>query len=125
MRVPAGWTPTQVKHLGAYLNGYAFAPEDWGDHGRPILRIQNLTNPEARANRTTVQPPEKYRVEPGDILIPWSASIVVYEWQGEPAWLNQHIFKAVPKASIHKRFFWWQANWFVGEVAARAHGSTM
>lgn len=29
--------------LATYINGFAFKPDDWGEHGLPIIRIQNLT----------------------------------------------------------------------------------
>ena len=120
-----GWSKTKVKYLADYINGYAFAPEDWGDEGRLIVRIQNLTDPQAPANRTTLSVPAKYRVEMGDILISWSASLGVHVWEREPGCLNQHIFKAIPRDGVHRRFFIWAARWFIGELAESAHGSTM
>ena len=35
---------------------------------------------------------EKYIVKNGDVLISWSGSLGVYEWNGDIAYLNQHIF---------------------------------
>ena len=32
----------------------------------------------------------------GDLLVSWSASLGVYEWNGQDACINQHIFKVVP-----------------------------
>lgn len=116
---------SKVKYLGDYLNGYPFAPGDWGDEGRPIIRIQNLTDQGAPANRTLLPVPERYQVERGDILISWSASLGVHVWEGEPALLNQHIFKATPRAGVDRRYFTWAAKWFISELESRAHGSTM
>ena len=116
---------TKVKYLASYMNGYPFAPTDWEDGGKPIVRIQNLTDPEASWNTTTLDVPQCYTVEAGDILISWSASLGVYVWEREPALLNQHIFKAIPTKEVERRYFVWAAKWFVGELQSQAHGSTM
>ena len=42
-KIPMGWSVFRLKHIGKYINGYAFKPEQWGDKGRPIIRIQDLT----------------------------------------------------------------------------------
>lgn len=42
-----------LKRLGdiaTYVNGYAFKPTDWKNKGLPIIRIQNLTNPDSPFN---------------------------------------------------------------------------
>lgn len=124
--VPAGWNISKVKYLANYINGYAFKPEDWGDEGKPILRIQNLTDSDAALNRYNGELPQEYLVRHGDILISWSASLRVFKWYGEDAWLNQHIFKAeVNEKLVRRDYFVWLANWFMNELAERAHGSTM
>ena len=123
--LPRDWSMTKVKYLASYMNGYPFAPTDWEDGGKPIVRIQNLTDPEASWNTTTLDVPQCYTVEAGDILISWSASLGVYVWEREPALLNQHIFKAIPTKEVERRYFVWAAKWFVGELQSQAHGSTM
>ena len=123
--VPIGWTTTKVKYLAEYLNGYPFAPAEWSDKGKPIIRIQNLTDQEAGWNRTESVVPQRYCVEPGDILISWSASLGVHVWEKESALLNQHIFKVTPAEKVHRKFYLWAAKWFIGELESQAHGSTM
>jgi hypothetical protein len=111
--VPSRWTQSRVKYLGAYINGFPFKPEDWGTIGRPILRIQNLSSHDQEPNRYDGEIPGRYLVRSGDILISWSASLGVYRWTGEEAWLNQHIFKvALDHARVRDDFFVWLAEWF-------------
>ena len=87
----------QYKKLGevaTFINGYPFKPLDWRDCGKPIIRIQNLNNPYAPYNFYDGTIEEKYIISKGDILISWSGSLGVYEWEKEnDAFLNQHIFK--------------------------------
>lgn len=124
--VPSGWEISKVKYVGDYINGLAFKPEDWEEEGIPIIRIQNLTKAEARANCTTKIFHPKYKVKSGDILISWSASLSVHVWLQDEAWLNQHIFKAIPRTNkVLKDYFFWLANWFIKEMAKETHGSTL
>lgn len=123
--LPRHWSHTKVKYLASYLNGYPFAPADWSDEGKPIIRIQNLTDQEAAWNRTTTEVPARYCVEAGDILIAWSASLGVHVWEKETALLNQHIYKVSPVDSVHRGFYLWAAKWFIEELQSQVHGSTM
>lgn len=124
--VPEHWQRCRVKYLGEYINGYSFDPDDWGDEGRPIIRIQNLTGESEDYNYFHGNLPHKYSVESGDILISWSASLGVHRWEGEPAWLNQHIFKVRLNTDlVTEDYFPWLAECFIRQMEERAHGSTM
>jgi len=124
--VPAGWAQSRVKYLGSYMNGYPFKPSDWGTEGRPILRIQDLSGSNAEPNRFDGEIDPRYLIRRGDILISWSASLGVYRWAGEAAWLNQHIFKVgVDRTRLREDFFVWLAEWFIAEMDREVHGSTM
>ena len=124
--VPMNWTQSRVKYLGAYINGYPFKPKDWGTVGRPILRIQDLSSPNEEPNRYDGEILSRYLVRPRDILISWSASLGVYRWAGEEAWLNQHIFRVVlDNKRVRDDFFVWLAEWFINEMDREVHGSTM
>lgn len=79
--------------IASYINGYAFKPSDHSDSGRRIIRIQDLTGNAYESNRFDGTLDSKYLVKRGDVLISWSASLGVYVWGEEDAWLNQHIFK--------------------------------
>lgn len=124
--IPNNWTQSRVKYLGTFINGYPFKPTDWGTVGRPILRIQDLGSSDRQPNRFNGQLPRRYLVRPRDVLISWSASLGVYRWTGEEAWLNQHIFKVVlDDKRVRDDFFMWLAEWFIREMERETHGSTM
>lgn len=123
---PEHWEISKVKMLADYINGFAFHPSTWGGDGRPIIRIQNLTKHEAPFNYYDGDLPERYHIKTGDILLSWSASLGVFVWDREDAWLNQHIFKVIPDLErITPGHLVWLATWFLGHMAAEAHGSTM
>ena len=120
---------TNLIRLGdaaTFINGFAFKPTQWGESGIPIIRIQNLNNPVAPFNYFDGDVPNKYLVKKGDILISWSASLGAYEWTGEDAYLNQHIFKVVfDKADIDKHFLKYAVTSKLSEMDKDAHGATM
>ena len=93
--------------VAEFINGAAFKPEDWGDTGKPIIRIQNLTDPAKPYNRTRRDVSAKVRVDPGDLLVSWSATLGVFQWPqtAGQAVLNQHIFRVLPDpALVAKRY---------------------
>ena len=119
----------EFKKLGdiaTYINGYSFKPTDWSQNGKAIIRIQNLNNDNAEFNYFSGDINEKYIVKKGDILISWSASIGVYEWNKEDALLNQHIFKVdFNKEEINKIYFKHMVSIALNKATQFMHGSTM
>lgn len=112
--------------VATFMNGYAFKPADWEEQGLPIIRIQNLTSDNKNFNYYNKNYDTKYEINKGDVLISWSASLGVYEWQGEKALLNQHIFKVVfDKIEVDKRFFIYAVKILLKNIENNLHGSTM
>nr|WP_144925678.1 restriction endonuclease subunit S [Paenibacillus bovis] len=124
-KIPRDWKVGKVKLLGEFINGYAFKPSDWGDKGLPIIRIQNLSNPNSSYNYYEGTIDEKYIVEKGDILISWSATIDIFIWEKEEALLNQHIFKVIKSNIVDKGFLYWVMKSALVELSNYKHGSTM
>ena len=122
-----GWEYKKLGEIATYINGFPFKPSDWKDNGKPIIRIQNLTNPQSVFNRCPrMDIPEKYFVSSGDILISWSATLGVFEWALEDALLNQHIFKVVfDKLAINKHYFRYAIMTSISEMSRQTNGATM
>lgn len=119
-------TYKKLGEVATYVNGYAFKPETWSEKGLPIIRIQNLNNGEAAYNYYEGDLPAKFIVEKGDLLISWSASLGSYFWQGEKAYLNQHIFKVVfDKSDIDKTYLKYAVDAKLEEMKRKVHGATM
>lgn len=106
--IPNDWQISKLKYLGQYINGFAFKPDDWGDIGKPIIRIQDLTRSSNNTNYFNGVIPDKYLVTNGDILVSWAATLDAFIWSKGEGWLNQHIFKVVPNVKIIvPEFFFW------------------
>lgn len=108
-----------------FINGAAFKPSDWKAEGLPIVRIQNLTGTGETFNYTTRQVKPELIVEPGDLLVSWSATLDVYRWNGPRGLLNQHIFKVLPKEGIDADYLYFALKGVIRELESKTHGSTM
>lgn len=113
--------------IATYVNGYAFKPDDRGDYGLPIIRIQDLTGNTYDLGFYDGDYPKKIEINNGDILISWSASLGVYEWKRGKALLNQHIFKVVfdKEVDVSKKYFVYAVKYKLEELSRKSHGATM
>ncbi len=123
--IPKHWQVKKLGEVADYINGRAFKPTEWEKSGNPIIRIQNLNKAEAVYNYSKLVFEERYKVLKGDLLYAWSASLGVYIWNGGNAWLNQHIFKVVPKSICDKKYLFYTLEKITSELYAKAHGSGM
>ena len=124
-KLPEGWAILKVGNVAEYINGRAFKPEEWEQTGLPIIRIQNLNDPNAYYNRTKNEYEEKYLIKKGDLLFAWAASLGTYIWKGEDAWLNQHIFKVIPYPFMDKKYLYYAFHAMITEFYRKSHGSGM
>ena len=122
---PKGWLLLTYKDIADYINGLAFKPEEWESEGLPIIRIQNLNEPYAPYNYSSGNFEKQYQVQKGDLLFAWAASLGVYIWKGEEAWLNQHIFKVIPFSCIDKEYLYYALSASINDFYQNSHGSGM
>ena len=108
-----------------FINGAAFKPSDWDANGLPIIRIQNLTGTGEKFNFTYRQVKQELVVEPGDLLVSWSATLDVYRWAGPRGVLNQHIFKVLPQPDVDPDYLFFALKTALAELSSKTHGSTM
>ncbi len=116
-----------IGDVAEFVNGMAFKPSHWESIGRRIIRIQNLNDSSKPYNRTTVPVEKKYIVEPGDLLVSWSASLGVFTWnEPDNAVLNQHIFRVRPDLTrVDKSYFRYALDLALTRMSQFLHGSTM
>lgn len=124
--IPEGWDISKVKYIGRYINGYAFKPDQWGQDGLPIIRIQNLSGSSESINYFDGKISDDYLIDDGDILISWSATLGAFIWNYGKGWLNQHIFKAIPNVQkTHKSYFFHLMKIAMLNMSSDKHGSAM
>ena len=123
--LPKGWCVLTVGQVADYINGRAFKPNEWEKEGLPIIRIQNLNDEDAVYNYSKAKYEDRYLVHKGDLLFAWAASLGTYIWQKDDAWLNQHIFKVIPKPFTDKEFLYFSFINMIDDFYSESHGSGM
>jgi type I restriction enzyme S subunit len=126
--LPKGWAWARVNDTGFFVNGLAFKPTDWGVSGKPIIRIQNLTDPSKSLNYAQGEFPDEVTVRTGDLLVSWSATLDAFIWDRGEAVLNQHIFRAIPcHELVIPGFLYWLLKVSIREMeeSDHAHGLVM
>ena len=125
--VPEGWTVKSMEDIADYLNGYAFKPSDWGEVGKPIIKIKELNDGITKdtPRNTGDDIPEKYRVFPGDIVFSWSATLTAKIWDAEEGLLNQHLFKVTPYDGFCREYVLQSILKTLDEFRNLTTGSTM
>lgn len=124
-QIPNNWDIFKIFETGDFINGRAFKPSEWQEQGTPIIRIQNLTTSNSKYNYYNGELEDKYVVHEGDLLFPWSASINLYIWKGEKAYLNQHIYKVLPYDFMDKIYLYYQLLNQLKSMLDLSHGTTM
>jgi type I restriction enzyme, S subunit len=119
------WGKAKLTDIAEYINGFAFKPSDFSESGVPIVRIEQLKNPKGYYDFYEGKIPEKNCIYNGDLIFSWSASLFLKIWQNDIAYLNQHLFKVVPKEGIEKFFLKYLLESAIDELIKKAHGSTM
>ncbi|ENK4560142.1 restriction endonuclease subunit S [Yersinia enterocolitica] len=124
---PEHWVKVPIGDICKLINGRAFKPSEWADHGLPIIRIQNLNNPNATYNYFNGIVEERHRIETGDLLFAWSGtpgtSFGAHIWEHGSAVLNQHIFKLIFNSDlVDSSFLRFAINDTLDELILQAHG---
>jgi type I restriction enzyme, S subunit len=125
MRTLQNWKYKRLTDIAEYINGYAFKPEDWHKEGLPIIRIEQLKNPDSISDFYPGRLNEKNIIQNGDLIFSWSASLFLRIWQHGKAVLNQHLFKVVEKENIDRIFLKQFIEYYLPEITKASHGSTM
>jgi restriction endonuclease S subunit len=119
----------EIGEVCKLVNGRTFKPEDWEvkeEGGLPIIRIQNLNNPDAEFNYYSKPVDEKYIVLNGDLLFSWSgskgSSFGAFIWNGGKAILNQHIFNVKHSDKLNRKYLHYILNKAVGQVEENLNG---
>jgi len=120
-----GWEHRSLTDLAQYINGYAFKPDDWEKEGLPIIRIEQLKNPDSICDYYSGKIPDFNIIDNGDLIFSWSASLFLRFWNDGRAALNQHLFKVEAYENTDKYFLKSFIEFYLPEITKASHGSTM
>ncbi len=98
--IPEGWKTGNLYDIADFINGLACQKyRPLSDNKRiPVVKIAEMHDGvTATTEYVRDDIPEKNKIDDGDILFSWSATLEIMIWTGGRAGLNQHIFKVIPK----------------------------
>lgn len=118
------WPRFPLYDLAVWVNGMAFKNFQFSDRGLPVVKIAEIKSGiTSQTKFTEAEYDPKYLLESDDILFCWSGqpetSIDTFRWQGPSGWLNQHIFKVLPKAELVDRNFFFHLLRYLKPVFIR------
>ena len=124
--IPGNWCWARIGEIFDLVNGKPFKPTDWSESGIPIVRIQNLNDPNAPYNCFSGEIEEKFILHGGELLFSWSGtpgtSFGAFIWNGGHAVLNQHIFIVYPKIKLDYEYAKYALNGELRIFISKAHG---
>ena len=94
---PEEWFFLSLSEIANFQNGLAmqkFRPED-SEMSLPVLKIKELRQgyTDNNSDKCSFHIKDNVKVNNGDVIFSWSASLLVKLWNGGQAGLNQHLFK--------------------------------
>ncbi len=95
--IPENWIWLRIGSICDAINGRVFKSKDWKEKGIPIIRIQNLKDPNAKFNYYQGAFDEKHFIKKNNLLFAWSGtpgtSFGAYIWEKEDSLLNHLVLQ--------------------------------
>lgn len=109
-KIPKGWEVKSLNEIAAYLNGLACQkyPPEKGKESLPVIKIRELRQGiTENTDRVTINVPDDYIVNDGDVLFSWSGSLLLDIWTQGKSVLNQHLFKITSENYPKWFYYYW------------------
>lgn len=117
------WKTYKLGEVAEFINGRAYANDEFKEVGTPIVRIQNLTGEGKTVYSDLELPPDKL-IESGDLIYAWSATFGPYIWKGPKSIYHYHIWKiATVKNLADKHFLFYKLKFISDELKSQGTGS--
>lgn len=113
--VPEGWEVKSLWDVADFTNGIACQryPSSKGDDYLRVIKIREMGSGFSDdSERVNLGVPDKVKIEDGDVLFSWSATLDVQMWTGGPGALNQHIFK-VTSEKYPKSYYYFKLRQYL------------
>ncbi len=108
--IPKGWKMDSLDNIAEFLNGLALQkfPAESDYEFLPVIKIRELRQKDtSNSDKASVNIPEKYIIEDGDVLFYWSGSLMIDFWTNGKGALNQHLFKVTSKEFPKWYYYLW------------------
>lgn len=127
--IPKGWRVESLDSVADFLNGLAmqkYRPDT--EESLPVIKIKELNQgyTDNTSDRASINIPEQYIINNGDVVFSWSGTLMVKIWTGGQGGLNQHLFK-VTSRNYEKWFYylWTLEHLTIFRAIAKDRATTM
>lgn len=121
--IPEGWKVNNIYAIANYYNGIPCQkyPVINKSNKLPVAKIKEMHEGITKETEYVSNDiPAKARIDTGDLLFSWSASLEVQYWLSGPAALNQHIFRVIPKSGFSSEYVYQQLSTYLINFSAMA-----
>lgn len=108
--IPESWQTKPLDVIAEYLNGLPLQKYPAGEDEEylPVIKIRELRNGLSdQTEKASLDIPEDYIVDDGDVLFSWSGTLEVEIWTNGKGALNQHLFKVSSKEYPKWFYYYW------------------
>jgi type I restriction enzyme S subunit len=101
---------SELDKIADYLNGLALQkfPAESDSKFLPVIKIKELRQKDvSNSDKASINIPEKYIVNDGDVLFSWSGSLMIDFWTNGKGALNQHLFKVTSEYYPKWYYYMW------------------
>jgi type I restriction enzyme S subunit len=127
--IPSRWEIDSLDNIAEFLNGLALQkfPAESDYEFLPVIKIRELRQKDtSNSDKASVNIPEKYIIEDGDVLFSWSGSLMIDFWTNGKGALNQHLFKVTSKEYPKWYYYLWTKHHLTEFIAiAESKATTM
>ena len=104
------WQTKPLDEIAEFLNGLPLQKYSAGEDEEylPVIKIRELRNGISdQTEKASLDVPEDYIIEEGDVLFSWSGTLEVEIWTNGKGALNQHLFKVSSKDYPKWFYYYW------------------
>lgn len=117
------WKTYKLGEIARFINGRAYANDEFRNSGTPIVRIQNLTG-KGNVVYSDLDLPADKLIEKGDLIYAWSATFGPYIWKGAKSIYHYHIWKIIcGEGVLDKHFFYYKLKYISDSIKGKGTGS--
>lgn len=111
-----------LNDVATFLSGFAWKSARFNSYsdGVPLIRIQNVAEPDQPLVYWPDEYDRRFLVERGDILMSMSGNVKLAYWHGDSALLNQRIVKITPREGVSKSWLYHVIKARIDEIASMA-----
>jgi type I restriction enzyme S subunit len=120
------WPTVRLGDVLSIRNGFAFDSKQFGEDGKPLIRIRDLKEGSVTKTRFSGKFDPIYVVKSGDLLVGMDGEFRCHRWRGEDALMNQRVCRLESFSdNVSAEFVEYGLNRFLSDIEERTTFTTV